>query len=70
LTLVNEKLNPALSNAAWASKRQELAKHSVLHLNKDLLDGVADSWDESLIRERGSHLAELATKVWPRAAEP
>jgi len=66
LTLVNEKLNPALSNAAWASKRQELAKHSVLHLNKDLLEGAAAGWDEASIRERGSRLAMLATKVWPR----
>jgi len=66
LTLVNAKLNPALSNAAWASKRQELAKHSVLHLNKDLLEGAAAGWDETSIRERGNRLAMLATKVWPR----
>jgi len=68
LTLVNAKLNPALSNAAWASKRQELAKHSVLHLNKDLLEGAAAGWDETSIRERGNRLAMLATKVWPRSA--
>lgn len=68
LTLVNEKLNPALSNAAWPSKRQELAKHSVLHLNKDLLEQAATGWDETSIRQRGSRLATLATKVWPRPA--
>ena len=68
LTLVNEKLNPALSNAAWASKRQELAKHSVLHLNKDLLEGAAAGWDEASIRERGSRLAKLAAEIWPRSA--
>jgi hypothetical protein len=66
LTLVNEKLNPALSNAAWPSKRQELARHSVLHLNKDLLESAPTTWDEMSIKERGTRLAALAMKVWPR----
>jgi len=70
LTLVNERLNPALSNAAWASKRQGLAEHSVLHLNRDVVQGTVANWDEASIRERGSHLATLATKVWPRSAAP
>ena len=30
LTLVTERLNPALSNSPWATKRPELNKHSVL----------------------------------------
>ena len=30
LTLVNEKLNPALSNAAWTEKQKGIAEHSVL----------------------------------------
>ena len=54
LTLVTDRLNPALSNSPWAVKQEELAKHSVLHLNKKLLSSPPDAWDESSIRERGS----------------
>lgn len=68
LTLVNEKLNPALSNDAWPSKRQELAKHSVLYLNKALLDQASGDWDEEAIHDRGSQLAELMAYVWPGPA--
>jgi hypothetical protein len=66
LTLVNERLNPALSNAAWPAKRKALAAHSVLHLNKQLCDAYGDSeWDEATIRERGGALAKLAAQIWP-----
>jgi hypothetical protein len=54
LTLVNGRLNPALSNGAWAAKRQLLSAHTVLHINRDLLaNHGAGDWDESTIRERG-----------------
>ena len=65
LTLVNERLNPALSNSPWTVKREELAKHSVLHLNKKLLSSAPDVWEESSIRERGGRLAALMATVWP-----
>ncbi len=42
LTLVNGKLNPTLSNGAWETKRELLSEHTVLHLNKDLLNGYVD----------------------------
>ena len=67
LTLVNQKLNPHLSNGPWASKRQALEKHSVLYLNKDLLEGSTEStWDEDSIHQRSQRLAKLAASVWPR----
>lgn len=66
LTLVNGRLNPALSNGDWETKRGLLAEHLVLHLNKDLVNGYADrDWDETTIRERGKLLAERAISVWP-----
>jgi hypothetical protein len=68
LTLVNERLNPALSNAAWASKRRGLAEQSVLHLNRDVVQGTVANWDEASIRGRGNRLAMLAAKIWPRPA--
>ena len=69
LTLVNNRLNPKLSNGPWAHKKETLADHTVLHLNKDLLNNYEDSeWTESTIRERGARLAEVLTRIW--SAEP
>jgi len=66
LTLVNNRLNPALSNAPWIEKRTALQEHSVLHLNKELL-AKWDSRDfaDDDIRERGSDLAQRLAKIWP-----
>lgn len=65
LTLVNDRLNPKLSNAPWETKRREIARHSVLHLNKRLLDEAPEIWDEEAIEKRGADLASLFVKVWP-----
>lgn len=70
LTLVNEKLNPALSNREWETKQQLLSAHTVLYLNKELLDGWADRpWDEDSIRVRGDRLATRAESIWPSSAK-
>ena len=69
LTLVNDHLNPSLSNAAWEHKRPEFAKHSVLFLNKTLLDEAPNEWDESTIAERAELLFKVAVRVWPHADE-
>ncbi|CAN5580917.1 DUF262 domain-containing protein [soil metagenome] len=71
LTLVTAQLNPALSNSAWAQpvdtcKRKGLADHSVLQLNKKLLEAAPTVWEETMIEDRGAVLASLAAKVWPR----
>lgn len=69
LTLVNNKLNPKLSNAAWGQKRTTLGEHTVLHLNKQLLSENGEgAWDEESIRSRGRILATEAIRVWPGAA--
>lgn len=67
LTLVNERLNPALSNGPWESKREGLGRHSVLFLNKDLLDKAPAAWDEAAIADRARRLCRAAIKVWPHA---
>ena len=65
LTLVNTHLNPALSHGPWTKKRAELGVHSVLQLNKQLLDGWGEeTFAESEIRARGKILAELVTAIW------
>lgn len=63
LTLVTQSLNPSLSNAAWALKREALAEHSALRLNAELVS--KDGWDEDAIEARGSEMAELISHIWP-----
>ena len=65
LTLVNDRLNPSLSNASWGSKRTALADHSILFLNKRLVNDEPNVWDETAIVERAEWLHEVAVRVWP-----
>ena len=69
LTLVNGRLNNALSNAAWSHKRQTLADSSVLYLNKRLLDRAPEVWDEVAIGKRAKWLHKQAAKVWPQSSD-
>lgn len=65
LTLVNHRLNPALSNRPWAQKQETLADHTVLHLNKNLLNAYKHvDWTEATIAARGASLAEVVTRIW------
>ena len=68
LTLVNQRLNSALSNAPWHQKRETLDKHTVLFLNKDLLANAPSGWDETAVADRGKRLHQAAVRVWPHAA--
>ena len=67
LTLVNDRLNPALSNAPWRDKRKALARHSVLYLNKSLVNEGPEHWDEAVIEERSKWLHKRAIRIWPHA---
>jgi len=67
LTLVNKRLNPALSNAPWMQKRATLDEHTTLFLNKELLKNAPAVWDEGAMEERAKRLYEMATQVWPHA---
>ncbi len=69
LTLVNDRLNPTLSNHPWERKQKTLGEHSVLFLNKDLLADAPDVWDETAIANRGCQLFEIAAAVWPHGDE-
>ena len=69
LTLVNNRLNSSLSNAPWDKKRKTLADHSVLFLNKHLVNEGPEVWDEAAIKERAKWLHERAVKIWPHAGE-
>lgn len=80
LTLCTGPLNSSMSNGPWLSKpgesgkikplgkREELDKHSVLFLNKELTSNDAPAvWDEAAIAARARRLCQAAIKVWPHA---
>jgi hypothetical protein len=78
LTLVNGRLNPALSNRPWTDdeatarvqagkgKRSLLGDHSVLMLNRRIVDDWAQSWSEEAIEARGRQLGEAVITIWTR----
>lgn len=67
LTLVTGPHNSSLSNDGWGKKRRSLGDHSVLFLNRRLVNEGPQVWNEDAIEERSKWLYEAAVKVWPRA---
>ncbi len=64
LTLVTDKLNPAMSNSPWASKKAALSEHTSMAMNRKLL--ALNDWNEAAIKSRSKELFLLAKKIWPR----
>lgn len=62
LTLVNEFLNPSLSNGPWEQKRAQLGK-SLMALNREVAEEYV--WDEHSIHSRSSDLGSLFVNLWP-----
>jgi len=48
-------------------EKGDLGEHSVLFLNKDLLNQTKWDWNEQGILERAQRLSKAAIKVWPHA---
>ena len=69
LTLVNGRLNASLSNAPWKNKRKTLSDHSILFLNKRLVNRGPKTWDESAIKKRAKWLHKRAVTIWPHGAD-
>lgn len=71
LTLVNDRLNPTLSNRAWEDKdgkdgkRKIMHNHSNLFLNKEIVK--EQDWNEERIKARAADLCKVAIRVWPHA---
>jgi hypothetical protein len=63
LTLVSERLNPHMSNGAWAIKRPALARHSSLRLNARICH--EDEWNEEKIAHRSQWLLSMLSREWP-----
>jgi hypothetical protein len=64
LTVLTDKLNPSVSNASWRQKRDAIQKHTVLQLNKHLVQNWPEEWNEETIAERGTWLAAQASQIW------
>lgn len=64
LTILTDKLNPSISNAAWDDKREAIKDHTVLLINQYLVDTWSEEWNEETIAERGAWLADQASDVW------
>ena len=67
LTLVTQKLNSALSNEAWESKRETLRQHTTLRLNIELLDMAGEVWDDEAILDRSTWMVRKILEIWPYA---
>jgi uncharacterized protein with ParB-like and HNH nuclease domain len=65
LTILTDKLNPSISNAPWDEKREAIADHTVLRINRHLVREWRDEWNEQTITERSKWLATKASAVWP-----
>jgi hypothetical protein len=67
LTLVTDRLNPTMSNAAWLGedgKRAALQAHDVLMLNRQLVEKHSTEWTDRSITDRGTELAAHAMRIW------
>jgi len=62
LTLLTAKLNPAVSNGSFETKKDMILHHSAINLNRFLHD--LDHLDENAIIERGQRLCDVATRLW------
>ena len=72
LTLVSGKLNSGLSNGPWLDlsekqrgKRSGLHKHTMLMINRNLLDEFQE-WGDVAISARADRLFADAKEIWPR----
>lgn len=65
LTLLSDRLNPAVSNGPWAIKRAKMREISKLAMNQALAEN--EVWDEEAISKRALVLFEIAKQLWPRS---
>lgn len=69
LTLLNGRLNAAISNAPWERKQAGIQSSDNLFLNRHLLRSYPDGWTELDIAHRGQWLHELIVEIWPRGLQ-
>lgn len=65
LTLTTDRLDIQLSNSPWRKKVPQLAKHSALALNREVVTRWPDTWTETELQERAHRMCDVLTGVWP-----
>ena len=66
LTLLTQPLNSTVSRGPFRLKRPDITSQSGLALNAYFQKFAnSDAWDEVTVLDRGSHLADLAIRIWP-----
>ncbi len=63
LTVLTKPLNSSVSNGPYKAKREALADHSLLVLNREITKD--ETWGEDQIEARGNKLFEVAKTLWP-----
>ena len=63
LSLLSDGLNISSGNKRFSEKKALYGEHTGLFLNRWFVEKCA--WTEAEIRERGTHLADLAIHIWP-----
>ncbi|MBI2709256.1 MAG: DUF262 domain-containing protein [Actinobacteria bacterium] len=69
LTLVTWGKNSELSNHAWDVKKESLAQHTALQINRDLRTRWPNGWNETTINERADYLINAMKTIWPAPAD-
>ena len=64
LTLLTGRLNSKVSNGPWGKKREALAKHDVLVMNRDFRD-LDGSWSDGAIEKRTQAMVDAILEIWP-----
>jgi hypothetical protein len=64
LTLLTNKLNPAISDKNWETKKAKILATSKLNLNRSYFGDIED-WNEEEISTRSRKLCQLAVRIWP-----
>lgn len=67
LTLLTQPLNSSVSNGSFQVKRQALADHSLLVLNREI--SQFETWGEDTILSRSHALFKTAVLIWPMPSE-
>ena len=62
LTILTKPLNSSVSNGPYGAKRKALSDHSLLVLNREIIQD--DDWGESQIEARGQKLFTVAKQLW------
>ena len=65
LTLATQRLNSAISNGNWSTKRMYLTSHDDVLITRDALNSPEHVWDEQRIEERTLLLTDQILTIWP-----